>query len=762
MSNNQVVNHAGRQYQIDKKAKYGFNPNQLGRERPNLFVNIQKNQVINTNNVAISAKMSIKTDNRVNTHVYVINNIQGGGTLKYKNDIKAKYTNVNFIEVPNKKTIANIHFNVNDVLFVQQLLFTDFVPRDILNLKYKYSIKIIISIHDFCWITDVLNNSPNQPYYHWSYLKQSIKIHPDIIELFAQADLIIHPTYFTYETYRKWFPADNFIVSYHNDYKVDYSTKRIPPIINHCINIGIMHEYMEYKGSEVISYLVNNVIRYEGYNLNYLIVGKNIGVYQEDEFYEYLKKYNIHFLLLLNKWGETYCYSLTKYINSGLPILYNNIGACKYRIPPNVEHYKKVIDNEMDYKNINKVIGEKLKNMLDYVIRENGKYNKENTSTIIHYSPLFENLFNLDERMINYSKVHSKVKPFCIYFPQFHTLAENNQNYYLGMSDITNLQKYLAENENVHNLMTPSKDILNLSGPFNYDLSYSALIQRQVDIAKSFGIYGFAVYYYWFSVNSITNKNLIMDTCFDRFFNGDITLGDNFKIYFIWANEDWSNNAAFNTKERIYNIYDIENFKSNIKTLIKYFRNVNYYKIDNKPVFYVHHPWLIPKETLYLFCRMLNQECINEGFNGVNLVVNNMRDQYENNYTGLNKYNHNPDYKKDPATTNYVDHVKENKSKNAVSLSYPASMFFDFNNTARLYIPNKLNSATIISNNTYPAQVENLRVLLSRYKTKREEINKIMLFNSWNEWGENMAVEPSTEKGYTYLNMIKFALLRFM
>jgi len=766
MSNNQVVNHAGRQYQIDKKAKYGFNPNELGRERPNIFVNLQKNHVNNTNivktNNVVSAKINIKMDNRVNTHVYVINNIHGGGTLKYKNDIKAKYTNVDFIEVSNKRTIANIHFNANDVLFVQQLLFTDFVPRDILNLKYKYSIKIIISIHDFCWITDVLNNYPKQPYYHRSYLNQNMKIHPDIIELFAHADLIIHPSYFTYEMHRKWFPVDNFIVSHHNDYKTDYSTKRIPPILNHQINIGVMHEYMEYKGSEAISYLVNNIIRYEGYNLNYLIVGKNIGVYQEDEFYEYLKKYNIHFLLLLNKWGETYCYSLTKYINSGLPILYNNIGACKNRIPPNVEHYKKVIDNEMEYKNINKVIGEKLKNMLDYVIRENGKHNKENTSTIIHYSPLFENLFNLDERMINYSNVHAKVKPFCIYFPQFHMLEENNKNYYLGMTDVTNLQKYLAENENVHNLMTPSKDILNLSGPFNYDLSYASLIQRQVDIAKSFGIYGFAVYYYWFSVNSITNKNLIMDTCFDRFFNGDIRLGNNFKIYFIWANEDWSNNAAFNTKEQIYNIYDIENFKSNIKTLIKYFRNVNYYKIDNKPVFYVHHPWLIPKETLYLFNRMLNQECINEGFNGINLVVNNMRDQYENNYTGLNKYNHNPDYKKDPATTNYVDHVKENRSKNDVSLNYPASMFFDFNNTARLYIPNKLNNATIISNNTYPAQVENLRVLLSRYKTKREEINKIMLFNSWNEWGENMAVEPSTEKGYAYLNMIKFALLRFM
>ena len=749
------------QSQVEKKAKYGFNPNQLGRERPNLFVNMKKNEVKLTN-ITGPIKIDTKMDTLMNTKVYIINNIHGGGTLKYKNDIKAKYKHVNFIEVPDKKTLNSIRFNVNDVLFVQQLLFTDLVPRDIVNIKYKYSIKIIISIHDFYWITDVLNNHPKNAYYHWSYLFQNLKIHPEIVELFANADLIIHPSYFTYETYQKWFRVDNFIISYHNDYKTDYSTKRIPPIINHEINIGVMHEYMEYKGSEAISYLVKNVVRYEGYNLNYLIVGKNIGVYQEDEFYEYVKKYNIHFLLLLNKWGETYCYSLTKYINSGLPILYNNIGACKYRIPPNVEHYKKVIDVESEFNNINNLIGKKMKEMLDYVIRENGKYNKENTSAIIQYSPLFENLFNFDIQNINYSKVHSRVKPFCIYFPQFHTLEENNKNYYPGMTDITNLQMYLKENKNVHNLMTPSKEILNLSEPLKYDLTDTTLIQRQVDIAKSFGIYGFAVYYYWFSANSITNRHLIMENCFNNFFNGAVKLGDNFKVYFIWANEDWRNNVAFNTKAQIYNTYDVENFKSNITTLMKYFKHINYYKIDNKPVFYVHHPWLIPKEKLYIFNKMLNEECISEGFNGINFVVNNMRDQYENNYTGMNKYNHNPDYKRHPATTNYIDHVKENRNKNDVSLAYPASMFFDFNNTARLYITIKVKNSTIIYNNTYPAQAENLRVLMDRYKLQRAEINKIMLFNSWNEWGENMAIEPSTEKGYSYLNMIKFALLRFM
>jgi hypothetical protein len=310
--------------------------------------------------------------------------------------------------------------------------------------------------------------------------------------------------------------------------------------------------------------------------------------------------------------------------------------------------------------------------------------------------------------------------------------------------------------------MTPSQDILNLSEPFKYDLTDSTLIQRQVDIAKSFGIYGFAIYYYWFSVNSITNRNLIMENCFNRFFNGSVKLGNNFKVYFIWANEDWSNNAAFNTAEKIYNIYDVENFILNIKTLIGYFKSKHYYKIDNKPFFYVHHPWFIPNETLYLFNRMLSHACISAGFNGVNFVVNNMQDQHENKYTGLNKYNHNPDYKRQPGMTNYIDHVKENQNKNDASLAYPASMFFDFNNIARLYIPNKLSKVTIIHSNTYHAQVENLRVLLARYKLQRAEINKIMLFNSWNEWGENMSIEPSTEKGYSYLNMIKFALLQFI
>jgi hypothetical protein len=177
---------------INKKEKYGFKRNLIGRERPNLFVNVNgRKQIIKQESFISSSQdnsfmspVSSKIDAYMTINVYIISNIQGGGTLKYKNDIKAKYTHVNFVEVSNKKMLDSINLNVNDVLFVQQLLFSDLDPRDILNIKYKYGSKIIISIHDFCWITDALNNNPTHPYYHWSYLVPYITIHRDIIELF--------------------------------------------------------------------------------------------------------------------------------------------------------------------------------------------------------------------------------------------------------------------------------------------------------------------------------------------------------------------------------------------------------------------------------------------------------------------------------------------------------------------------------------------------------------------------------------------------
>jgi len=56
----------------------------------------------------------------------------------------------------------------------------------------------------------------------------------------------------------------------------------------------------------------------------------------------------------------------------------------------------------------------------------------------------------------------------------------------------------------------------------------------------------------------------------------------------------------------------------------------------------------------------------------------------------------------------------------------------------------------------------NIQLILSQYIKPRDKENKILLLNSWNEWGENMAIEPSAEKDVTYLNMIKFGLMNLI
>ena len=351
-------------------------------------------------------------------------------------------------------------------------------------------------------------------------------------------------------------------------------------------------------------------------------------------------------------------------------------------------------------------------------------------------------------------KIYEKIKPFAIYFPQFHSILENDFNYYKGMTDITNLDSY-NKNEK-EKLDSPSLTELNLTKLLDYDLTNKEIINRQIDIAKNNGIYGFAMYYYWFSKNTITNKNTIMEKCYDLFFEQPIY---NFKVFFVWANENWTNNPSFNTKELIINDYNLDNFTKNIDNLMAYFKHPNYYKIDNKPVFYIHHPFLIEEDQLLIFKNLLEYKCIQNGFDGSLLVLNNLTCSY-NDY---NEYNFHPNYKKNKSLNydKYIDtHINKSNSNSTNTI------FFDFNNSARFYIPKKTQFKSAYTDNSIYFQDKYIKKVLEQYKKleldELDELNKILLINSWNEWGENMAIEPGEINGYKYLLLLKSNLLMFI
>ena len=499
---------------------------------------------------------------------------------------------------------------------------------------------------------------------------------------------------------------------------------------------------------------------YKGYKINFLLVDVNIPKYDENDWYNFIIKYNFHCLLHLNKFGETYSYCLTKSINSGLPILYNNIGSFKERIPNNIDHYIKVTETEIEYINSD-LLFTQFEKMMDYIIDNNGLFDISKSNNIIKYNSLCDFIFNKknnDTELIK--KIYEKIKPFAVYFPQFHNIPENNLNYYDGMTDITNLIYYIKNHKPIgENLDTPSLHELNLNKIVDYDLTNKEIINKQIDIAKNNQIYGFAIYYYWFSTNTVTNNNTIMEKCYNLFFEEKM---NDFKVFFIWANEDWSNNPSFNSTKKILNEYNLVNFKKNINNLMNYFKHPNYYKIDNKPVFYIHHPFCISESNLDLFKKVLDEECFLNGFDGSLLVLNNM----EKNYKNHNNYNFHPNYKK----FNTIDYQKYTNQLINMNNSFTDCLFFDFNNSARLSYPNKLNLITKFKNNSIYNQDKYIKKIFSKYKNKnknkdgtdKDELNKILLINAWNEWGENMVVEPGNLNNYKYLKLIKCNLLSFL
>ena len=300
--------------------------------------NKNKNKIIqNILKKKLNEKIKFKELNKYKQ--YIITNNLAGGSFKWIND------QINVKLINNKNLLYQLNLN-NKFIILQSFLFTDININDIFKLYNKYNFKIILPIHDWYWfIYPFTYNYSNN--IHNKYLNL-LPISQEIIKLFNICEKILCPSKFVFDIVSKY--TNNTILEEWDDYKVSIiKSPNILPI-NKVINIGILTTLSEYKGSEQIKYLYK---KYNSNKINFKIINLNIPKYNDNitEFLNHIIKYNIHGLLHLNKWGETYCYSLTKSLISGLPILYNNFGAFKDRIPKNIEKYINNNNNENEFFN---------------------------------------------------------------------------------------------------------------------------------------------------------------------------------------------------------------------------------------------------------------------------------------------------------------------------------------------------------------------------------------------------------------------------
>lgn len=705
-------------------------------------------------------KISLEYINYVENMILIIDFFNGGGgTTNFINQIVSKYK-MNKVLLIVRQYSNKIIFTINDeyeidkefnvkeaIHFIQEKKINIekiFVNHTLghsiqfLNEILKLKKEIITITHDYYLINDIAN--PMMYDIQKSYnnnSKMNINSFHKIITQNKNNLLILN----------SHIKNDNIpiIITDLPDYKENLELIHTS---NNKLVIALLGAISIIKGQNILNDIIH---KYKNdYEVEIILFGccdikdfkKQYKYHSIQELNELFIKFKPNILIELSLWPETYSYTLSLEMITKLPIIYKKkIG--NFTVEDRLSKYDKAypFDTLEEF---------------DILIKLHKQDYFYTIKPFIYFNSFWDEYFNTlkIEKKINNNNIFNKINIYPIYFPQFHTIKENNISFYDGYNDVKNL-KLLSQTIQTE---TPNLKEFELKDMSEYNLENVNIIQKQIDLLEDYNLSGFSMYYYWFSKNSITNNNMIMEKVIDIFFNNVIKL-KNKKIFFIWANESWTNNPAFgNSNHKIENDYDIEHLNNNASNLIKYFKHSNYLKKDNKPVLLIYHEWFMNLKEIKLFENVLNNKCIECHFKGIHLIINSMhnpsiQNDFKTFYLNFNYKKSGSCFIKD--TQIYLDYKKYMDTYDFKRNDDIKTIVFDFDNRARLFKPNKLNFSTICINNNL------FNKILFMSKLLKHNNNNILLFNSWNEWGEKMLLEPSNEKGFFNLNILNSILIHY-
>ena len=455
-----------------------------------------------------------------------------------------------------------------------------------------------------------------------------------------------------------------------------------------------------------------------------------------------------------------------------------------------------------------------------YYPNERGKFTFENNDLIIYW----DNWDNEKFYQLNYGKyytntnfgsiiknsVKKEIKLLAIVFPQFHEIPENNIFWGEGFTEWT-LLKNIPRIVNNEIIKQPHPDI----GYFNLKEYEHRKYMRL--LADKFNIYGFCYYHYWFK-----DKKVMYEPT-------ELMLIDNEPnkpFLFCWANEQWTKRWDGGNNEILIK-QDYSDNEGNIKHfnyLLQFFKNKNYIKKFNKPIFIFYR--IEEDDIVYIknIIKLWNEMSIKEGFNGIhfmkflgpfnnNIIMEEINGyvEFQPGYTCQKYYNdiciedENKifnDYDEDIYLTKNGD-IKELLDKGIISSGYDhyknisdherkirTSKFYmydgvkmydkmlqldrihheqhrgicvNWNNTPRRnYSNTEYNKYPHYYKNINPNIFEeNFKKLLYKIDSDKNNDNDFLFISAWNEWNEQAILEPNNEDGYDYLHKINTTYLDF-
>ena len=359
------------------------------------------------------------------------------------------------------------------------------------------------------------------------------------------------------------------------------------------------------------------------------------------------------------------------------------------------------------------------------------------------------------EDNIDFSNLKTSIKAIALYLPQFHETEENNKFWGKGFTEWVNVQKCNQRFKDHHQPRIPGDKFGYLN---YYDLSNLKAIESQIKLAKSHGIYGFGIYYYWFSGKQLLEKPL---NIFIKYSNIE------FHFLLIWANENWTKKWDGKEKEILikqeYKRNDPSNF---IKEIKKYIIDKRYIRFDEKPIIGLYEPNKIPKlRKAVEIWRKKSRECgIGEIF--ILICINNNQTQ---DFENLSLFNASYEFPPRNSFRNHRIEINNTYIYFYSDLLYKSYFFNDTNiNLTKLNFfrgtmlewdncPRISKCAMFYNYSPEKFYIFN-KIIVEWTKKHYYKDFRFIFINAWNEWGEGSYLEPDDKYGYASINSLSKAI----
>lgn len=363
---------------------------------------------------------------------------------------------------------------------------------------------------------------------------------------------------------------------------------------------------------------------------------------------------------------------------------------------------------------------------------------------------------------------YKETKPLVValYLPQYYETEYNNEWWGKGYTEWTACKKARPLYKGHNQPRVP----LNKN---YYDLSQKDNIRWQMDLAKKYGIDGFAIYQYY----SCGKKLLEVPT---EMIRDDKSL--DLPFFLFWANESWRKMWFGQDKRVVWpQEYGSEKeWHDQFMYCLDYFRDERYMKIDDMPVYGVYNAFNFPE--IDSFIDKWQEWAREEGLKGIYFIkAMGSHDKNElGKFSAIVSREPNYTFAYDEnlleksirvARSRIVDQINRRfllkNGKGIVELkadyddlwsrilkrklpndgSVCPGAFTDWDNS-----PRRSFNATIIEGST-PEKFG--RYMQQLYGKAKKNNCPMIVINAWNEWAEGAYLEPDEKNRYSYLEAIK-------